>query len=171
EAVASLVKQAIVLARATSPDDSAGLPDPGLLARAVPDLELYDPAVETLPTEEKIQLALRAETAAREASPTITNSDAGGFDTSTGVAVLGNCLGFVGSYSGTTCSLTTVPVASDGDKMQRAYWYDVRRKLSEMESPEEIGRVAAERALRKLGARPVETQSVPIIFEPTLARE
>ncbi|HKF56178.1 MAG TPA: metallopeptidase TldD-related protein [Blastocatellia bacterium] len=171
EAIASLVKQAIMLARATSPDDSAGLPDPDLLARVVPDLELYDLAVETLPTEEKIQLALRAEAAAREVSPKITNSDGGGFDTSTGVAVLANSLGFVGSYSGTTCSLTTVPVASDGEKMQRAYWYDVRRKLSELESPEEIGRVAAERALRKLGARPVETQSVPVVFEPTLARE
>jgi PmbA protein len=55
--------------------------------------------------------------------------------------------------------------------MQRDYWYDVRRKLVEMDSPEQIGRVAAERALRKLQARPVPTQSVPVVFEPPVARE
>src|SRR5262245_8013206 len=171
QAVGSLVKEAIALARATSPDDSAGLPDPEDLAPEVADLDLYDPHVESLPTEEKIQLALRAEKAAREFSPKIVNSDGGGFDTSTGVAVLANSLGFVGSYSGTTCSLTTVPVASDGERMQRDYWYDVRRKLGELERPEEIGAPAARRTLRKLGARPVQTQSVPVVFEPTLARE
>src|SRR5262249_26427721 len=84
------------------------------------------------------------------------------------VAVLANSLGFVGSYDGTTCSLSTVPVASDGERMQRDYWYDVRRRLGELESPEEIGSTAARRTLRKLGARPVQTQSVPIVFEPTL---
>jgi len=171
EGVASLVNEAIVLARATSPDDSAGLPDPDALATSIPDLDLYDSAVECLPTEEKIQLAMRAEKAARDFSSRIVNSDGGGFDTSSGVAVLANSLGFVGSYSGTTCSLSTVPVASDGERMQRDYWYDVRRKLSELESPEEIGSTAARRTLRKLGARPVQTQSVPVVFEPTLARE
>jgi PmbA protein len=171
DAVASLVKEAIALARATSPDDSAGLPDPDLLAGTVADLELYDPAIEELPTEDKIELALRAERAAREVSPKIVNSDGGGFDTSSGVAALANSLGFVGSYGGTTCSLSTVPVASDGERMQRDYWYDVRRNLSELETPEEIGRTAAHRTLRKLGARPVATQSVPVVFEPTLARE
>jgi PmbA protein len=171
EAVSSLVKEAIALARATSPDDSAGLPEPDALATIFEDLELYDPAIDALPTEEKIELALRAERAAREVSPKIVNSDGGGFDTSGGVAVLANSLGFVGSYSGTTCSLSTVPVATDGERMQRDYWYDVRRKLAELESPEEIGRTAAHRTLRKLGARPVATQAVPVVFEPTLARE
>src|SRR5262249_30047942 len=170
EAVASLVREALVLARETSPDDSAGLPDPDALATSVADLDLYDSAVENLPTEEKIQLAMRAERAAREFSSKIVNSDGGGFDTSSGVAVLANSLGFVGSYDGTTCSLSTVPVASDGERMQRDYWYDVRRRLGELESPEEIGSTAARRTLRKLGARPVQTQSVPIVFEPTLAR-
>src|SRR5215470_15924607 len=171
DAVASLVKEAIDMARATSPDDSAGLPEPGEFATAVRDLDLYDDGVSSLPTEGKIELALRAEKAAAAVSPKISNFDGGGFDTSVGSVVLANSLGFTGSYRGTTCSLETVPVATDGERMQRDYWYDVKRKFAELDSPEDIGVTAANRTLRKLGARPVPTQSVPVVFEPIIARD
>jgi PmbA protein len=171
DAINSLITEAICLARATSPDDSAGLPDPQELAKTIPDLDLYDEAVAGLTTEQKIEMALRAEAAAREVSPKIVNSEGSGLDTSYGQVVLANSLGFVGDYSGTTCSLAVAPVAYDGERMQRDYWYDVRRKLNQMDSPEQIGARAAERTLRKLGARPVPTQSVPVIFEPNTARE
>lgn len=171
DAVNSLVAEAVSMAKATSPDDSAGLPDPEDLAQAIEDLGLYDPAVVEFPTENRIDLAIRAERAARAVSPKIVNFDSGGFDCSSGLAVLANSFGFVGGYSGTTCSLAASPVASDGETMQRDYWYDTRRKLSELDPPEVIGTIAAERTLRRLGGRAVPTQSVPIIFEPSVARE
>jgi PmbA protein len=55
--------------------------------------------------------------------------------------------------------------------MQRDYWYDVRRKLSEMDSPEQIGEMAAKRTLRKLNGRSVQTQTVPVVLEPNMARD
>lgn len=171
DAVDSLIDQAIEMARATSPDDSAGLPEAGEFADVVEDLDLYDESIASLSTEEKIDLALRAEQAARDASPKIVNFDGGGFESSVGFMVLANSLGFAGEYRGSNCSLTTVPVASDGDRMQRDYWYDVRRKLGDLDSPEEIGSVAARRTLRKLGARPVPPQTGPVVFEPNVARE
>jgi PmbA protein len=171
DAIAQLVIEAIEMARATSPDDSAGLPEPGEFAKTVPDLDLYDEQVSSLPTDRKIELALRAEKAAAAVSPKISNFDGGGFDTSVGSVVLANSLGFVGSYRGTTCSLEAVPVATDGERMQRDYWYDVKRKFVELDSPEEIGKTAAHRTLRKLGGRPVPTQSVPVVFEPNIARD
>jgi PmbA protein len=171
DTVLSLIDEAIELARATSPDDTAGLPDSSELASLIPDLKLYDAAIEQLPTEEKIELALRAERAASEYSNQIINFDGGGFDSASGKAILANSLGFAGEYSATSCSLIAVPVASEDGKMQRDYWYDVRRKLSELNTPEEIGVMAAKRTLRKLGARPVPIQNVPVVFEPNIARD
>jgi PmbA protein len=171
DAVNGLVSEAIAMARATSPDDNAGLPDPEEFARPVDDLDLYDSAIVEFPTEEKIDLALRAERAAGEVSPKIVNFDGGGFASAAGFMVLANSLGFVGSYGGTNCSLSTVPIAADGDKMQRDYWDDIKRRLADLDSPERIGAVAAHRTLRRLGGRPVPTQAVPVVFEPMVARE
>ncbi|HWN98183.1 MAG TPA: metallopeptidase TldD-related protein [Blastocatellia bacterium] len=171
DTVLALIDEAIELARATSPDDTAGLPEQDELATSIQDLDLYDVAIEQLPTEEKIQLALRAERAAKDYSDLIINFDGGGFDSAAGTAILANSLGFAGEYSATSCSLVAVPVAAESGKMQRDYWYDVRRKLSELESPEDIGVMAAKRTLRKLGARPVPIQSVPVVFEPNIARD
>jgi PmbA protein len=171
DTVMSLLDEAIELAKATSSDDTAGLPEPGELATSIPNLDLYDEAIEQLPTEEKIELALRAERAAKDYSDQIINFDGGGFDSASGKAILANSLGFAGEYSATSCSLVAVPVASENGKMQRDYWYDVRRKLSELNTPEDIGVTAAKRTLRKLGARSVPTQSVPVVFEPNIARD
>jgi len=171
EAITSLIGEAVELARLTSPDDSAGLPDPQELANLIPDLDLFDEAIVKLTPEEQIEMALRAERAAQEYSEQIINFDGGGFDSGHGSVMLANSLGFAGSYRATSCSLASVPVAAEDGRMQRDYWYDVRRKLSEMDSPEDIGVVAAKRTLRKLGAKSVPTQSVPVVFEPTVTRD
>jgi len=171
EAVGSLIREAIELGRATSPDETAGLPEPGEFATTIPDLDLYDEQIESLPTEAKIELALRAEEAARSYSDLIVNFDSGGFDSAAGAAILANSLGFAGEYRGTSCSLVSIPVAAENGKMQRDYWYDVSRKLSDLDSPEEIGATAARRTLRKLGARPVPTQSLPVVLEPNIAAD
>ncbi|HEU4390432.1 MAG TPA: metallopeptidase TldD-related protein [Blastocatellia bacterium] len=171
DAINESIVQAIEMARVTSPDDSAGLPELNELARQIPELDLFDPAVASISTEERIEMAKRAEQEARDTSSKIVNFDGGGFDSSYGFMVLANSLGFVGEYWGSNCSLTVVPVASENGKMQRDYWYDVRRKLSDLDSPERIGAEAARRALRKLGARAVPSQTVPVVFEANVARE
>ncbi|MFP5263202.1 MAG: TldD/PmbA family protein [Blastocatellia bacterium] len=170
-AVLSLLDEAIGLARATSPDDNTGLPERSDLATLIPDLDLYDETIERLSTEEKIELALRAERAARDYSELIVNFDGGGLEASTGSVILANSLGFAGEYTATSMSLAAVPVAADGGKMQRDYWYDARRKLRDLDTPENIGIMAARRTLRKLNGRSVPTQSVPVIFEPNMARD
>src|SRR3989442_15060698 len=171
EAITSLIGEAVELARLTSPDDTAGLPDPQELAVTIPDLDIYDEAIEKLTPEEQIEMALRAERAAQEYSEQIINFDGGGFDSGHVPVILANSIGFTGRYRATSCSLASVPVAAEDGRMQRDYWYDVRRKLSEMDSPEDIGVMAAKRTLRKLGAKSVPTQSVPVVFEPTVTRD
>jgi PmbA protein len=61
-------------------------------------------------------------------------------------------------------------VQSDDGAMQRDYWYHMSRSLKALESPEHIGKVAAQRALRRLGARKVKTAQVPVVFDPLVSR-
>src|SRR5262245_10436302 len=98
EEVLALLEEVIELARATSPDESAGLPEASEFAGEVPELELYDPEIEAMSTDQKIELALRAERAAKDYSEKITNFDGGGLDTSSGKFVLANSLGFAGEF-------------------------------------------------------------------------
>ena len=171
EGVERLVSSAMTLARATSEDPIAGLPDAAALGSLKQDLDLYYDDVYSLSTANRIDYARRAEAAAMAADPRITNSDGGSFDAATGYKVLANSLGFVGDYRRSYCSVSAVPIAqAEGSAMQRDYWYSACRTLQKLESPESVGRKAAERTLRRVGARKVPTQKVPVVFDPMVSR-
>jgi PmbA protein len=165
-----LVKDTCALAAAVAADEHSGLPAPGELAgRDLPALDLYDPA--ELETETQIGLARRAEAAAMAVDPRITNSEGADFNSSSGRVILGNTRGFLGEYSSSSFSVSVSPIAvgTNGQGMQRDSWYAVGRKYAGLESPEAVGREAARRTIRRLGARKVPTQRVPIVFDPETA--
>ena len=170
EGVERMVASALELAVITSEDPHAGLPDPDELGAIPGDLQLYCADIEPLETPFKIDLARAAEAAALDADPRITNSEGGSFDTRTGRRVFANSRGFVGEYRSSYCSLAAVPVARQDASMERDYWVSTARGFAALEPPAQVGRTAAERVLRRLGARKVETQRVPVIFEPRTAR-
>ncbi len=164
-----LAADTCALARAAAEDPHAGLPDREDLARSLPDLDLYDAEGEAMPTEDRIALARRAEEAALRADPRIRNSEGAEFATAFGRVVHANSLGFIGEYQGSSYSLSVSPVAQDDGGMQRDYWYTVNRRFRRLEDPVAVGRRAAERAVRRLGARKVPTQQVPVVFDPEMA--
>jgi PmbA protein len=170
EGVEHLVKSAIELADITTEDPHAGLPDPDEFGSIDGDLKLFSEDVATLDTQVKIDTAKRAEEAALSADPRISNSEGASFDTHTGRHIFANSRGFAGEYRTSYCSLSTVPVAKDGESMERDYWYTMARGYAGLESPESVGKEAARRALRRLNAVKVETQKVPIVFDPNAAR-
>ena len=170
EGIARMVRSAIDLADVTTEDPHAGLPDPDELGSLQTDLKLYSDRTAELPTEERIVLAKRAEAAALETDPRITNSEGGSFDSSTSGRVFANSRGFLGSYRASYCSIAAVPVAMDNGMMERDYWFTIARDYSTLDSPESVGRKAAQRVLRRLGATKIETRKVPVIFEPRIAR-
>lgn len=171
DALLKLVDEAVEMAASTSVDETAGLPDPAEQASCVPDLDLFDPIIPQLSHVMKIELALGAEQAALDFDARIVNSDGGVFDSYYGVNILANSHGFGGEYSFSSCSLSVAPVASEAGKMQRDYWFDEQRKFSRLEDAVSLGRKAAERTIRKLGARKVKTQEVPIVFDPLTAAQ
>jgi PmbA protein len=169
ESVRRLVDEAVSLARVTSPDELAGLPDEAELARALPDLDLSDATGHDLDPEAKIELARRSEAAALEADPRIQNSEGGDFSDRRARYAYATSHGFAGSYETSSFSISCSPVAKQDGEMQRDSWYHVSRKRARLDSPEEIGRIAARRALRRLGARRVKTAEVPVVFDPEMA--
>lgn len=171
DGIERLVKGAVELAHITSEDPYAGLPDPSELGSFSGDLKLYYEDVYSLPPEQRIDLARRAEKAAITADPRIKNSDGGSFDASNGRKVLANSVGFVGDYRRSYCSISAAPIAQAEDgSMQRDYWYSSARTLGRLESPESIGAKAAQRTLRRLGARKIASTSVPVVFDSETAR-
>src|SRR5947209_9998983 len=171
EGIERLVSGAVTLARVTSEDPYAGLPDPSLLGIVPGDLKLYFEDVHSLPPEERIEYARRAESAAMAVDTRIGNSDGGSFDAGTGHKIFANSLGFVGEYRRSQCSIMAIPIAqADNGVMQRDAWYSVARTLTRLESPEAVGKEAARRTLRRLGARKIASTQVPVVFDSETAR-
>jgi PmbA protein len=173
QALSRLVERTLDMAHVTSEDPASGLAEPDSLGHYTGDLELYSADVGELDTDARIRMARLAEEAALGADPRIRNSEGAWFEASLGSKAYANSLGFVGSYRASYCAFSVAPIAQNGagnGGMQRDYWYSVARRASALEDPAAVGRKAAERALRKLGARKVSTCRVPVIFDPETAR-
>src|SRR5438093_2527690 len=170
EGLDRMLKSALELSRITSEDPYAGIPELEQLGSISGDLDLYYADVYSLPGEERISYARRTEKAALDYDPRIKNSEGGSFDAATGHKVLANSHGFVGEYRRSYCSVAAVPIAQSEDGgMQRDYWFSVARSLSRLEPAEQVGRIAAQRTVRRLGARKAKTAQVPIVFDPMVA--
>jgi PmbA protein len=170
DGIRELVKSAMELAAISTEDPHAGLPEPSELGALPGDLQLFSADIAGTNTDYRIEQARQTEEAAFSADPRITNSEGASFDAHSGQRVFANSRGFFGSYRVSSCSLSTTPVARQGEFMERDYWYSSARKYSNLQSPTHIGRCAAERTVRRLGARKVSTQKVPVIFDPQTAR-
>lgn len=168
QALQETVAAAWHIASHTAEDECAGLPDADMLATGtLPDLQLHHPWA--LSTEDAAQLALRAEQAARDVSPRITNTEGASVDTFEGHFVMGNTAGFMGGYPYSRHNIGVSPIAGRGNAMQRDYWYSSSRDWRTLADPAAVGRYAAERTLARLGARRIKTGRFPVLFEAPLA--
>lgn len=171
EGIQALVAGAVELVKVTEEDPCAGLAEREEFGAVADDQHLFFEDVYSLPSEQRIEWARRAEAAALGFDKRITNSDGGSFEVATGAKAMANSRGFVGSSRSSYAGVSAAPLASEADgRMQRDGWWSSARRLSDLESPESIGEEAARRALRRLGARRVKTQQAPIVFAPEMAR-
>ncbi|MEM9385141.1 MAG: metalloprotease PmbA [Pseudomonadota bacterium] len=167
-ALEDTVGKACSIAGFTAEDPCAGLADRELMAVESPDLGLDHPW--SLEPDAAIELARRCEAAALEADDRVDNSEGGSVHTSRGCRVYGNSWGFVGSGTSTRHSLSCSVLASSDGNMERDYWYSVARAPEHLESPEAVGLRAAQRTLRRLGARKIATTKAPVLLPPEHAR-
>ncbi|MGH7782599.1 MAG: TldD/PmbA family protein, partial [Candidatus Binatia bacterium] len=169
KSIERLVDDTFQMARATAQDPFSGLPEAALLAQTIPDMDLLDEIARSVSVDEKIAIALAAEKSAMEFDPRITNSEGAEFSNQFGRVIYASSQGFSGEYQGSTFGHSVSPVASQDGAMQRDYWYSSNRKFARLESPESVGRKAAQRVLRRLGARKTKTCEVPVVFDPDMA--
>ena len=169
-ALEQTVQAAHDIARFTSEDPAAGLPDEGDLADAAAaarDLDLFHPWA--IDAERAIALATRCEAAALAVDRRITNSEGAGVSAQQSHFFTANTRGFAAGYASSRHSLSVAPIASLGAHMQRDAWYTSMRSADELAAPEVVGRYAAERALSRLASRKIRTCEVPVLFESSLA--
>jgi PmbA protein len=166
EGVTVLAERAVAMARVAPEDKYAGLADPGLLAKTIPDLDLFD---RELPGVSALEgMARRAEDAARAVSGV---SKSGGASASAGIGgmVLLTSHGFSGAYLGSRHSVSAQAIAGEGTGMETDYDYSSTLHASDLEDPEKIGRRAGEKAVARLNPRKVSTRKVPVVFDSEIA--
>lgn len=167
QAVRDTVDAALNIARYTASDECAGLPEAALLATEFPDLDLYHPWA--LEVEDAITLARECEQAAFAADKRINNSEGATINVHEAHFVYANSLGFVGGFPTSRHSVSCAVIAGKDDAMQRDYWYSVARNAAEILKVEEVGRIAAERTVRRLKGRGLSTMQCPVLFEAPVA--
>ena len=167
--LAAFVRETAAMARVLPEDPDAGLPDQSLLERAAPDLGLADPDGFRIDGDAAIEAARDCEQAALATDPRMRNSEGASFSASTNTIAYASSIGFAGSYTTTNHSLSVSPIAEENGAMQGDYWWDSARRRQDLAEPESIGRIAAARTLRRLGARKVATTRAPVIFEAPVA--
>ena len=167
-AVRETVDKALSLARFAAEDEYAGLADAERMATEFPDLDLHHPW--DLGAEEAMDLALECEAAALDSDPRISNSEGAGVDTGESAFAYGNSHGFLRSGRSSSHSLSCVVLSEQDGQMERDYDFSVARAPEELAPVREVGESAAERTIKRLGARKIRSTRAPVLFVPRVAR-
>ena len=169
-ALAETAQTAMELARISEPDPHAGLPDPSEQTRRPAELGLFDEQIPAVDGDERVRRAMVCEQAALDASPQIGNSGGATFSTRVSTFALADTNGFAGQYSGASASLYVEVMAQEEDgRLRNAGWFTAARQLHRLEDEQAVGREAAARALRQLGAEKGQTHEAPVVWEPRMA--
>ena len=166
-ALQDTVVAACDIAKYTAKDAYCGLADAELMATDVPDLQLHH--AWPISVDEAIVMARDCEAAAFAVDKRITNSEGANVSTGEGYFAYSNSHGFTGGYPSSRHGISCSVIAEAGDSMQRDYWYSTARAASDLQSADDIGRIAGERTLRRLHSRKIRTCQVPVLFEAPLA--
>ncbi len=170
DSIKTLAERAVTLARVGEADPFAGLPDEGGQLKTAAELEVFDPAIVDLPTDRKIEMARQTEAAAREADPRVTSVEGTSFSSTVGTNSLANSGGWSRQYRFTSAALSTRALCKDKDgKQQSGGSFSVRRHLADLDSPEAIGREAAQQAVEMLGPVKITTRKAPVLMHPDIA--
>ncbi len=166
-ALSDTVSAACNIAKYTAKDDYCGLADADLMAKAAPDLQLHHPW--GISVDEAIALAKHCEAAAFAVDKRISNSEGASVSTGEGYFAYSNSHGFTGGYPSSRHGISCSVIAEADGNMQRDYWYSTARAAGDLQSVADIGRIAGERALRRLQVKKIRTCQVPVLFEAPLA--
>ncbi|MBA3454290.1 MAG: TldD/PmbA family protein [Deltaproteobacteria bacterium] len=175
EALEALCAETVTLAGYAERDEFSEPPDPSLLAKSFPELDLYDPKVAEVDAAWALKQAIAGEAAARNHDKRVTNSEGATWSRVLGATAFATSGGFVGGYRGSYASFVVEPLCDDttdsaNPKKRNGYWWTASRFLAELEAAEAVGIEAARRTVATLGSRKVDTQECAIVFDPEVSR-
>jgi PmbA protein len=175
DALQALCVESVALAELAEADEYALPPDPALLAKSLPELDLYDPAVAEVDAAWALKQAVAGEAAARRYDKRVTNSEGATWARVLGATAFATSGGFCGGYRGSYASFVVEPLCDDltdpaNPKKRNGYWWTASRFLDALQLPEQVGIEAARRTVATIGSRKVETQECAIVFDPEVAR-
>jgi len=168
QGIRSTVDAAISIASYTGADPCFGLADADRMATQEKDLDLYH--AWNVDEAQMLDIAMRCERAALQSSDLITNSEGASVNSYSGLAVYANSHGFSSQIPSSQHSISCSVIGSNGDGMQRDYWYDSSRDAAMLDSPEEIGLTAAKRTVARLGARQIPSSQATVMYDSAMAK-
>ena len=164
DALNELAQRSVAMARLAPEDRFAGLaPEDRLLKDGLPDLDLADTA--QLDPAALREMAMAVEAAALAVAG-VTNSEGGGAASGARSVALVTSHGFAGAYGGTSRQLSATVIAGEGSAMQRDYGWRSAHHLADLACAEEIGRLAGERAVKRLNPGRIKSGAMPVVFDP-----
>jgi PmbA protein len=170
DVVAETLRDARDNAEFGEPDEWYGVASPADVdGTAPPALDLWRDELLSVPTDEKVRIALELVRATKAADARVRNVESASYGDALGEAALVNSLGVEAASRRTTCMASSVAIADDGSGVQTGYGFDAGRALADLDL-ESIPRDAAERACRLLGAKPTKGRRIPVIFDPLVTR-
>ncbi len=162
EEVLEAVARARENAALAAPDEHNVLPGPAPVA---PMPELFRPAQAAMPTDRKVALALDLERATVGADPRVRRVERAEVGDAVSRVAIASTAGIEAAYERTDCWCATVALAEEGDETQTGFSFRIGRELEEL-GWEDVGREAAARAARMLGAAKPPTARLPVVLDP-----
>ena len=163
EALEEFTKRTLQLSQVADPKPWNGLAD--FEKREVKDLELYDPSIAEIPNEKKIEIARETEKVALSFDKRITKTEGGWFADSENEVFIVNSKGLSLSNKNTVIRFGAYVIAGEGNDMQGGGWSSFKTHAKDLDTVENVAKTAAKKAVEKLGAKPVETQKAPVVFD------
>jgi PmbA protein len=161
-----MVERAVAMAKAAPEDPYCGIADPDQITKSIPALDIFDPTEPD--TQTLIDIAVAAEDAARSV-PGVTNSEGADVGWSHASIALAATNGFAQTYAVSSSSFSASVLAGEGTEMERDYDYAMAVYGEDLPPPEDVGKSAGERAVKRLGARKMKTTQVPVIYDPRVS--
>lgn len=166
-AVKDLARETMQIVQVSNADKHNGLAPKEMLGSYEGKLLLFDPSLEKLTPEKKIEMARSAEEVGLKYDKRIKNANGTSWNDSRSQTTLANSDGFVGQYQMTQASLSVNLLAEDEDgTKQTDGFYTFGRYLNTLASPQSVGEEAGRRVIRKLGGRKVKSAVVPVVLDP-----
>jgi PmbA protein len=164
ESLKDFIKRTIQLSEVADPKPWNGLPDFSKEAKQT-DLDLWDASISEIDSSKNIDIARDVEKIALAYDKRITKSYSSSFGDSESETIIVNSKGISRTCKETSVGFGVSVIAGEGNDMQSGGWSSNKRHFKDLENIGDVAIEAGRRAVEKLGAKPVKTTKVPVVFD------